>query len=175
MSDPVTRLTPEGRFIRGAVGMVVTWVVVWGFVGGLAGLLTGILTPDGIEGTLVAGVIRMFLQLGFVCGSAFSVALAVAGRRRRFDQMPLLPFAVLGALVPILVFGAMGVLNGGFEWLFTPSGLGSATLLVLMGAGSSAGTLALARKAEDRELLEAGADVAEVGLTKEERHELLGK
>ena len=57
----------------------------------------------------------------------------------------------------------------------TPSGLVNATFLALMGAGFAAGTLALARKAEDRELPEAGADVAEVGLTQEERRELLGR
>jgi len=32
-----------------------------------------------------------------------------------------------------------------------------------------------ARKAEDRELLEAGADVEDVGLTEEEKRELLGR
>jgi hypothetical protein len=42
-----------------------------------------------------------------------------------------------------------------------------------MGAGSAAGALALARRADDRELLERGADVADIGLTKEEKRELL--
>ena len=70
---------------------------------------------------------------------------------------------------------AMGVIVGGFGSLFTPRALVNATVLALTCAGFSAGTLALARKAEDRELLDAGADVAEVGLTKEEKHELLGK
>ena len=49
-----------------------------------------------------------------------------------------------------------------------------ASALTLMGAGSAAGSLALARRADDRELLEAGAEAADVGLTEEEAHELLG-
>ena len=46
--------------------------------------------------------------------------------------------------------------------------------MALTGAGFAAGTLALARKAEDRELLEAGAGVADIGLTEAEKSELLG-
>ena len=48
--------------------------------------------------------------------------------------------------------------------------VGVATLL---GAGSSAGSLALARRADDRELLDAGGDVDDIGLTEEEKRELL--
>ena len=45
----------------------------------------------------------------------------------------------------------------------------------LLGAGSSAGSLALARREEDRELLEAGEDLVDAGLTEGETQELLGK
>jgi hypothetical protein len=45
--------------------------------------------------------------------------------------------------------------------------------MMLMGAGSAAGSLALARRADDRELLEHSADVADIGLTEEEKRELL--
>ncbi len=69
----------------------------------------------------------------------------------------------------------MGVLLGEIGYFLTPRGLVNGTFLALMGGGFAAGTLALARKAEDRELLDAGADVAEAGLTKEEKVELLGK
>ena len=46
-------------------------------------------------------------------------------------------------------------------------------VLPLLAAGSAAGSLALARRADDRELLDAGADVADIGLTEEEKRELL--
>ena len=40
-------------------------------------------------------------------------------------------------------------------------------------SGSAAGSPALARRADDRELLDAGADIADIGLTEEEKRELL--
>ncbi len=84
-------------------------------------------------------------------------------------------------------FAGWGAMGGGLLsilWVVTllvavgaqPLALATAfvVLVTLLGAGSAAGTLALARKADDGERLDAGADVAEVGLTKEERRELLG-
>ena len=59
-------------------------------------------------------------------------------------------------------------------WGMRDIGIGVVTL-PLIAAGSAAGSLALARSADDRELLDAGADVADIGLTKEEKRELLGK
>ncbi len=51
--------------------------------------------------------------------------------------------------------------------------MGLGAVVALMGAGSSAGSLALARRADDRELLEHGADVDDIELTEEEERELL--
>ena len=47
--------------------------------------------------------------------------------------------------------------------------LGLFVVIPLLGASSAAGSLALARRADDRELLEHGADVADTGLTEEEK------
>jgi hypothetical protein len=164
-------ITEEDRYVRGALGMGLTWAVGFIIVGNALNafewLFQGGATPNVSLGILLGA------SVGFIGGGVFSVALAVAGRRRRFDEMSLPRFAALGALVPSLGLVAMGVL-GRFEWLFTADGFGTATYFVLMGAGFAAGILALARKAEDRELLEAGADVADVGLSKEEKRELLG-
>jgi hypothetical protein len=62
-------------------------------------------------------------------------------------------------------WGAVGglLLSGTFAWA---AGLGGEFLVLgpvfaLAGAGCAAGSLALARRAEERELLDAGADVAE--------------
>ena len=46
--------------------------------------------------------------------------------------------------------------------------------LTLLSAASASSSLALARLGEERELLDASADVAEVGLTEGEAQELLG-
>ena len=77
------------------------------------------------------------------------------------------------------LWGGVGglLLSGGFVWA---AALGGDILLVLgpvfalAGAGSAAGSLALARIAEDREQLDVTADVAEAGLTEGEARELLG-
>ncbi len=47
-------------------------------------------------------------------------------------------------------------------------------LFAVAGAGSAAGSLALARRAEDRASLDAGADVTEAQLTEHEARERLG-
>ena len=47
------------------------------------------------------------------------------------------------------------------------------SVITLLGAGSASGSLALARRADDRELLDAGADFDDIGLTEEEKRELL--
>ena len=63
--------------------------------------------------------------------------------------------------------GAVGMGELAVSWALTG-------ILTLMAAGSAAGSLALARRADDQELLEDGADVADTGLTEEEMHQLLG-
>ena len=173
MTDqPSEALTAEERYLRGAFGMGLAWAVGGAIVAPLSDVFDAVFlggTAGNILGDSLGGAF-----FGFVGGGVFSVALAVAGRRRSFHEMSLPRFAALGALVPSLMLVALAAFwrDGS---LFTPRGLVNTTFLALMGAGFAAGTLALARKAEDRELLEAGEDVAEVGLTKEERHELLGK
>ena len=57
----------------------------------------------------------------------------------------------------------------------TPLGAVIAGTSTLLGAGSAAGSLALARSTDDRQLLEVGEDIADVGLTAEEARELLGR
>ncbi len=171
MSDP-DPITPEGRYLRGAVGMGLTWAVGFSIGAPLSDVFDAVFLGGAAGNILGDSLLGAFF--GFVGGGVFSVALAIAGRRRSFHEMSLPRFAALGALVPSLMLVALAAFwrDGS---LFTPRGLVNTTFLALMGAGFAAGTLALARKADDRELLDAGADVADVGLTKEEKVELLGK
>ncbi len=148
--------------IRGALGIGLTWAAAWGFVGALMGLWLG--------GPGVVGASLTFALSGFIGGGAFSVVLGLAGRRRTFDEMSLPRFAGLGALAPLLLI-VPSAFSGG---VFNPGGLIAVALLALLCAGSAAGSLALARMADDSELLEAGEETADIGLTKEERRELLG-
>ena len=132
---------------------------------------------------LVVGFVAQFAAMGFVGGVALAAVLGMTEGRRRFDQMSLSRFAGWGALGGLLlsafkntigyflvdVLGSIGVPS------FTVTTAISAGIVTLLGAGSAAGSLALARRVDDRELLEAGADVADIGLSKEEKRELLGE
>ncbi len=82
--------------------------------------------------------------LGFINGAAFSAVLRIAEGRRTFGELSLWRFAGLGALGGLVVSLLTG---GGFLVAFT-----------VLGAGSAAGSLALARGADDP-LLESGEGV----------------
>ncbi len=163
------------RRIRGAVGMGLTWAAGWFGVGAIIGFLGMAMGVPGGLGLVVGGSL-FYAGAGFLGGAAFSVILGITEGRRRFDQMSLPRFTVWGAmgggLLSILYVVTLLVALGAQPLALAAAFVG---LVTLLGAGSAAGSLALARMADDRELLEAGADVAEVGLTKEEKRELLGK
>ena len=154
------------RRIRGTVGMGLTWAAGWALVGVLMELITGFL--PGLDGALVDVWVGLAYP-GFFGGAAFSVVLGIAAGSRRFDEMSLPRFARWGALGGLLVSVPIMTASG-----FTPLSLVAASIVTLLCAGSAAGSLALARMAEERELLDASADVAEVGLTEGEAQELLG-
>ena len=102
------------------------------------------------------------------------MVLGITGRDRRLDEMSLPRFAGKGALALLLMLVTAVTLTGGIGLLFTNRGSVFLGVPALLGAGSAAGTLALARRADDQELLDAGPD-GEIGLTIEEKRELLGK
>jgi len=140
------------RRIRGAIGMGLTWAIAW-FVAGL-----GLLLVVGFGAADVPFPL-FFALLGFLAGVTFSGVLGIVEGRRRFDQMSLKRFAVWGGVGGLVLSVGLAALVGWDALLV----LGP--VFALSGAGCAAGSLALARRAEDRELLEAGADVAEVGLS----------
>ena len=159
--------------IRGAIGIGLTWAVGWAPVGAVTGLIIGVVFGLPLGG-IAANYAELFGVLGFIGGTMFSTVLRIADGRHRFDQLSLPRFALWGA-VGGLSLSALAVTAG-------VVGLGGITPLTvvvvsaagLLGAGSATGSLALARKADDQELLAAGQDAAEVGLTDAERRELLG-
>jgi len=161
------------RRIRGAIMMGLTWAAGWTLFG-----MLGV----GVFYTLFPRVpdffdvwIPVFAYPGFFCGMLFSTVLGIAGRRRRFDELSLPRFAAWGAvgglllsLVPAAMV-AVGLASANVDlWLFTAVIGGPLTLL---SAGSAVGSLVLARRAEERELPDASADGAEVGLTEGEAQE----
>jgi hypothetical protein len=129
------------RRIRGAIGMGLTWAAAWFGAGLVLLLVVGVGAAD-VPFPLLFGL------LGFVAGATFSGVLGIVEGRRTFDQMSLPRFVGWGALGGLLLAGILVLAAGlGAEFLV----LGP--VFALAGAGSAAGTLALARRAEERERL----------------------
>jgi hypothetical protein len=142
--------------------MGLTWAAAWFGAGLILLLIVGVGAAD-------VPFPLFFALLGFLAGVTFSGVLGIVEGRRRFDQMSLPRFAAWGAVGGLLLSGIFALAAGlGGEFLV----LGP--VFALSGAGCAAGSLALARRAEDRESLDASADVSEAGLTEDETRELLG-
>lgn len=137
------------RRIRGALGMGLIWALAW-FAAGMVLLL--IVGPDAADVPFPLG----FGLLGFLAGVTFSGVLGIAEGRRSLDQMSLPRFAGWGAVGGLLLSGLFVL----------AAGLAGKVVLVLgpvfglSSAACAAGSLVLARMGEDREYLDAGADVA---------------
>ena len=149
------------RRMRGAIGMGLTWALAWAGVGMLIGV-TSLLLPglpwDAFFEIFDAPLPALAVP-GFVGGAIFSVVLGVAGRHRRFEQLSLSRFTLWGAIGGVLlslaaaamVLLGLASLGDGARGLWQLTAIVSGPL-VLLSAASAAGTLALARKAERREL-----------------------
>lgn len=101
----------------------------------------------------------LFVPLGFAVGVIFSVILIAGRGRLRFERMSLARFAGWGAASGFLlsgIIGAAAALRGASVsselLLFGPA-------LTAAGAACAAGSLALARRAERRELHAASASI----------------
>jgi hypothetical protein len=130
------------RRVRGAIGIGLTWAAAWFGAGMVLLLVVGFGAAD-VPFPLFFGL------LGFLAGATFSAILGILAGRRKFDEMSLPRFAGWGAVGGLLLSGVV-VLAAGPEQFVV---LGP--VFALAGAISAAGTLALARRTEERELLEA--------------------
>jgi hypothetical protein len=140
--------------------MGLTWATAWFGAGLILLLIVGVGAAD-------VPFPLFFALLGFLAGVTFSGVLGIVEGRRRFDQMSLPRFAAWGAIGGLLLSGILAWAAGlGGEFLV----LGP--VFALSGAGCAAGSLALARRAEGREFLDASAD--EAGIAEDEARELLG-
>ena len=142
--------------LRGAVVMGMLWAVVWAPLGVLIGM---IVDRDGSmdEPWILVGTLP-----GFIGGVVFSIVLAIAARRRRFHELSMPRFSLWGALAGLLVGAlpfALGTPNPRMPaWLsFVIVGA-----IVLLGACSAAGSLALARLGEKRSPADVESDEPEL-------------
>jgi hypothetical protein len=137
--------------------MGLTWALAW-FAAGLALLLVVGLGAADVPFPLFFGF------LGFLAGATFSVILGTLGRRRRFDQMSVPRFAGWGALGGLLLAAGLALVAGPDVELLVVGPVFAAA-----GAISAGGTLALARKAAGRELIEANEPTGDRALGTHDR------
>jgi hypothetical protein len=128
------------RRIRGAIGIGFTWAVAWSAAGTVLAAATRFKADAPFP--LIFGV------LGFIAGVIFSAFLALTDGRRRFDQMSLPRFAGWGAAGGLLLsafFARAASLEWGDVIMIAPT-------FAVACAVCASGSLALARRAEQREL-----------------------
>ena len=165
MAEPPQML----RRIRGAVGMGLTWAAGWAVAGVLIGVASNLLPflPWDSFFEIFDAPLPALAIPGFFAGAFFSIVLGIAGRGRKFDELSLPRFAAWGALG--------GVLLTLFPFALVAAGLASTEgsahsasqviavigpVFVVLSALSAAGSLLLARRAQDRKSLEGHDDVA---------------
>jgi hypothetical protein len=128
------------RRIRAVFGMGSIWAIGWAVVGGA--VMEGIVDPHG-------RILDMWPQTlgigGFLAGAVFSVVLGIAAGRRSFGELSLVRFGVWGAAAGVI----LGVLLGWGVTIIVP--------IAALSAASASGSLALARKAKERALIDAGS------------------
>lgn len=159
------------RRIRGAIGLGMTWAAAWFGVGLIVQL--GFLLVTGSRAD--APIPLVFGVLGFLAGATFSAVLGVVERPGRFDQLSIPRFAAWGAAGGFFVSAifVLAVALAG-ESAFLSSLVLLGPIFGIAGAASAAGSLALARRAEHRALVESRDELADVGLSDAEARELLG-
>lgn len=126
------------RRLRGAIGMGLAWAAVW-FGAGIALLFVVGFGAADVPFPLGFGF------LGFLAGVTFSGVLGVVERRRRFEEMSLPRFAAWGAVAGVLlsaIFVPLAALGAGGFLVLAP-------IFAAASAGCAAGSLALARRAQD--------------------------
>lgn len=131
------------RIIRGMIGTGLIFGAGVGVVGsmlGLLGLLLGKFSWNDLRMVARVSVVAFFV------GVVFSGVLAITARGRVFDRLSLRYVTALGAGGGLLYFLLIAALNGARVWSASAA-IGNLTILILMGAGSAAGMLIVARKA----------------------------
>jgi hypothetical protein len=137
------------------LGMGLTFSVGAGALASVVAGVSVVLSGFRIDpelGILVVGSAVWAFPIGVV----FSGFLALAGRHRRFEELSLPRFALLGGAGGVLLYGVLA-LNAWDAWT-VDAAVANLVLLTGIGAGSATGALLLARRAQPE--LEPGDDLA---------------
>ena len=132
------------KVIRGMIGMGLTFSVG---VGVAASMIAGLmwLIPGGFSGQELIGAVIKGSIIAFPIGVAFSGVLAITACGHPFEKLSLPQVAALGAGGGFLLFGLMAV-NAWQAWSVSTA-IVNGVLFTLLGSGSAAASLMLARRA----------------------------
>jgi hypothetical protein len=145
------------RRLRGAIGLGVSWAIGWAPIGAAVGVVLGLTlgAPIGLGGVVLVNA-TVFALLGFAAGALFSTALRLSEGRRRFEELSLPRLTALGGAGG-LVLGGLVVGAGLWGIATTPTvAVAVVAASTMLGAGSAAGTLAIARQADETGRVESG-------------------
>jgi hypothetical protein len=135
------------RRIKAAVGMGLTWAVGWAaglsIIAGVAYLIAGYAwAPTMVDLLVNVGICG---AMGFVAGTSFAVVLGITERHHTFSQLSLLRFASWGALGGLALAAVFSLVTIGLTPLDV---FKTGVVAALLGSGSAAGSLAIARRAD---------------------------
>ena len=136
------------RRVRGALGMGLTWALA----GGAAGAIISLGFVIGTGSRPDAPFPIMFAALGFIAGLIFSGVLTLVEGRRRLDELSLPRFAASGAGVGLALSAAFFLAVSRGDPAFLQYFVVVGPIVAVAAGGIAAGSLALARRAQNREL-----------------------
>jgi hypothetical protein len=123
------------RWIRGAVGIGVTWAALWVVVGAVVMSVVKVFHPEDIgPGEGFARAAAILSTLGFLSGIGFATVFSLAERKRTLRELSLVRVAVWGALGSVAIPVLMG--TNGSMW----------PLVAFLGATFSTASVAIARR-----------------------------
>ena len=137
------------RRLRGIIGTGLTWAVGWM---GLIGLV--VFPVLALLGNPVSADFGLYLKNvlivgvgGFITGTAFGVVLTALEHRKKLQDLSLLRIAIWGGIGGLVLAAINGpAANGSF--------VGPIIVFTILGVGSATGSVALAKKAHQKDLIE---------------------
>ena len=127
--------------LRGIIGTGLTWALGWAGLFGVAGAIFGAYSIPRLA--FIGGF------MGLIVGGSFAVILSITERRHSLEDLSLWRTALWGGLGGFLVAVVFSG-SGGLIWSLV-------TTMALLGTVSSAGTVAVAKRA-NRKLIEGEED-----------------
>jgi len=140
------------RKLRGIIGTGLTWAAGWGALFGVAWLARGFPLGMAVEAVLGGAF------LGAFAGGSFAVILSLAERRRTLQELSVPRVAIwggIGGVALLLVMSPLALsrlLHAGVPLAAMISLLTPMAISGILGAGFAAGSVALAKRQETKEI-----------------------